>query len=259
MVAMATWSPQTYLKFEAERTRPARELLAAIPLERPRLIFDLGCGPGNSTDLLHGRFPDAEVIGIDSSTEMLVEARRRLPDLRFMEADLTQWSPGRPPGLLFGNAVMQWVPGHLAVLERLFASLAPGGVLAVQMPDNDGEPSHSAMHEVAGFGPWRDRFVEPIARESIHAPGVYYDMLRPLAAEIDIWHTVYNHPMEGHAGIVEWVKGTGLRPYLDRIDEADREAFLAAYLAALASAYQVRTDGRVLLRFPRLFIVAVRG
>jgi trans-aconitate 2-methyltransferase len=254
-----TWSPGQYLKFEDQRSRPARELLARVPLERPARVIDVGCGPGNSTALLAERFPDAEIVGLDTSGEMLAAARDRLPDVAFIEASIATWTPEAPFDLIFGNAVFQWVPDHLGVLERLLATCPPGGVLAMQVPDNLGEPSHLLMAETALAGPWRERFATPIAREVIPPPSTYYDRLKPDASTVDIWHVTYSHILDGPAAIVEWVKGTGLRPYLDRLEPGEREDYLAGYTQRIAAAYPPLVDGRVMLRFPRLFVVATKG
>jgi trans-aconitate 2-methyltransferase len=253
------WNARQYLKFEDERTRPPRDLLAQVPLRSARRVFDLGCGPANSTELLIERFPDAEVIGLDSSANMLTQARERLPGGVFMQADLTTWTPQEPTDLLFANAVFQWVPNHEAVLPRLLQALPEGGVLAVQMPDNTDEPCLALMREVASKGPWAATLTKAnAARDELPRPGAYYDLLRPLCANIDIWHTVYNHVMDGPEGIVEWFKGSALRPFLSALDPEMQAGFLAAYTAEIARSYPARFDGRVLLRFPRLFIVAAR-
>jgi len=256
---MTTWSAAQYVKFEDERSRPAAELLARVPLDQARRVVDLGCGPGNSTELLVARFPSAEIIGLDSSPEMLAAARKRLPACTFVEADVAAWTPRPATDLLFSNAVFHWVPDHHAVLARLLAALAPGGVLALQVPDNLGEPTEMIVHEMAETGPWKEKFVEPIQREPISAPADYYDLLRPLAARVDIWATAYSHILSSPAAILEWVKGTGLRPYLARLDADEERAWLAEYESRLAEAYPPRVDGRVLFRFPRLFMVAVRA
>lgn len=255
------WSAAQYLKFEDERTRPARDLLAQVPADLVAgMVHDLGCGPGNSTELLVARFPGRGVRGVDNAGDMLKAARRRLPGVDFVECDLATWRPPEPAALLFANAVFQWLPDHLALLARLMDGLRPGGVLAVQMPDNLTEPSHILMEESALSGPWRDAFAEGTPRRKpLPAPSAYFDALGPKSARVDVWHTAYNHPMATAADIVEWVKGTGLRPYLDRIPAEHYPGFLADYESRIAKAYAPMADGRRLLRFPRIFITAVKG
>jgi trans-aconitate 2-methyltransferase len=253
------WSARQYLKFEDERTRPPRDLLAQVPLQSPRRVIDLGCGPGNSTELLIERFPDAEVIGLDSSPDMLRQARERLPGRPFVAGDIATWNPDERTDLLFANAVFQWVPDHAAVLARLLERLPQGGVLAVQMPDNTTEPALALMRETASAGPWAAKLAtESAARDDLPTIGAYYDLLRPRCSHLDIWHTVYNHVMAGPQGVVEWFKGSALRPFVSPLDEDMRNGFVAAYTARIAQAYPARYDGKVLLRFPRLFILAVR-
>jgi len=254
---MADWSPSTYLKFEDERTRPARDLLAQVPLTAPKTVIDMGCGPGNSTELLAERWPEARVTGLDSSPNMLAEARKRLPAATFAEADATTWTPAPGTDLVFANAIYQWVPDHLTQLPKVLAALPEGGVLAVQMPDNMAEPSHRLMREVAAEGPWAAKLAGA-ARMPLPSVTTYYDALKPHCRRLDIWHTIYNHPLDGPAAIVEWVKSTGLRPFIDPLAPDERAEFLSRYLARIAEAYPPAEDGKVLLRFPRLFIVGVR-
>jgi trans-aconitate 2-methyltransferase len=254
---MNDWSAQQYLKFEDDRTRPPRDLLAQVPLRDARRVVDLGCGPGNSTELLIERYPQAEVSGIDSSPDMLRQARERLPGHTFVQGDLSTWSPAAGTDLLFGNAVFQWVPDHPTVLRRLLQALPEGGVLAVQMPDNTSEPALVLMREVARTGAWAGK-LEEAARDDLPTPGAYYDLLKPHCRHIDIWHIIYRHVMAGPGSIVEWFKGSALRPYLSGLDAELAGQFLAAYGAEIAKAYPAQFDGRVLLRFPRLFIVAAR-
>ena len=260
---MFAWSAAQYLKFEGERTRPARDLLvqaaAALAPNQPGVIYDLGCGPGNSTELLCARFPDAKVIGVDSSATMLQEARQNLPEVAFEEADLATWTAKEPAELLFANAVYQWLPNHHLQFRRQLVTLKPGGVLAVQMPDNFKEPTHLLMRVTAARQTFAAKIevAHPI-RAALPPAAFYYDLLRPLAAKIDIWYTIYYHVLADAAAIVEWMMGTGLRPYLAPLSEAEKAVYLADYLDAIARAYPAQQDGQVLLRFPRLFIVAVR-
>lgn len=254
------WSADQYLKFEDERTRPARDLLAQVPLSGADAVYDLGCGPANSTELLVERFGSAAVSGLDSDPDMLEKARQRLPGLSFTQADLADWQPETPADLLYANAVFQWLPDHLTILDRLMDSLKSGGVLAVQMPDNLNEPSHLMMEESGAAGPWAPAFAGGrMRRTPLAPPSAYIDRLAPKAARIDVWHTIYNHPMANAGAIVEWVKGTGLRPYLDKVGPENRDAFVADYTTRIDKAYPPIANGRRLLRFPRLFVVAVKA
>ena len=232
------WSARQYLKFEDERTRPPRDLLAQVPLASPRRVVDLGCGPGNSTELLIERYPQAEVIGLDSSPDMLRQARERLPVLHASSRPISRtWNPQEGTDLLFANAVFQWVPDHPAVLRRLLERLPEGGVLAVQMPDNTNEPALALMREVAKSGPWAAEVgLAAAARDDLPTPAAYYDLLKPLCAHLDIWHTVYNHVMAGPEAIVEWFKGSALRPFLVRARPRTCAAVLSPTIARASPA-----------------------
>lgn len=256
---MTDWNPAQYLTFADERTRPARDLLAHVPLVTARRVYDLGCGPGNSTALLVSRFRHAHVTGIDNSPAMLEAARAACPAADFGFGDLSIWLPPEQPDLLFSSATFQWVPDHLHVLERLAASLRAGGVLAVQMPDNLGEPSHRLMQKAAALGTWAAKLqAAAAARDVLPGAETYYARLKPHFTRLEIWHTIYNHPLDGVDGIVSWLGATGLRPFLAPLTAEEGEAFLAAYRVMLARAYPPQADGKVLLRFPRLFLVGVR-
>ncbi len=255
-----SWSPQQYTKFEDERTRPARALLQAVPTVRVKAAADLGCGPGNSTDLIAARFPDASIVGVDNSPEMLEAARQRLPHIRFQLSSIEEWSEAGPWDLIYANAALQWVPDHQTLLPALAARLAPGGSLAVQMPDNLQEASHAAMRTIALQKQFVAKLADAIdARTKLGSADWYYALLRPLCSRVDVWRTTYFHPLAGGIdAIVEWVKGTALMPYLNPLSETARETFVAAYKAELAKDYTVMDSGTVLLPFPRLFIVAMR-
>ena len=253
-----TWSADQYVKFEEERTRPVWDLVARIPDSGVRRAADIGCGPGNSTEVLRARFPKAEIVGIDSSPDMIAAARRRLPDIAFDVADIEEWDDAGFDVIL-ANAAIQWIPDHEALLPALMAKLAPGGALAVQTPDNLDEPSHRLMREIAAEGPWAGKLANAAkARAARHEADWYFRLLRRCATRVDVWRTTYFHPLMGAGAIVEWVKGTGLRPFLDPLEAEEREAYLARYEAAITEAYPVEADGVVLLPFPRLFFVASR-
>ena len=255
---MADWNPDLYRRFEDERTRPAAELLARVPLDRALRVVDVGCGPGNSTELLARRFGPEAVSGFDTSDAMLEDARKRLPGTRFFRADAATWAPETPPDLIYSNAALQWVPDHRTLIPHLFGLLAPGGVLAVQMPDNLAEPSHRAMRDTAADGPWSHLNGEAAKARADRMLSLeaYYDLLAPRAASVDVWRTAYQHPMDSASAIVSWVRATGLRPFVDPLPEDLQAAYLAAYETRIAAAYPARADGKRLLAFPRLFIVA---
>ena len=255
---MLDWNPALYRRYEDERTRPAQELLARVPLSGAAHVVDLGCGPGNSTELLANRFPTAKVVGTDNSEAMLASARERLPQARFELSDIATWAPqDQAPDLIYANAALQWVPDHEQLIPRLFAALAPGGVLAIQMPDNREEPTHRLMRAVAAEAPWAEPIGNADRLRTLLLPlGGYYDLLAPGAAKVDVWHTIYQHPMANAAAIVEWVRGTGLKPFVDRLPADLQASYLAEYERRVDQAYPVRTDGKRLLAFPRMFIVA---
>ena len=256
-----SWSAVQYTKFEEERNRPIHDLLSQIPSTTVLNALDLGCGPGNSTELLLQRFPNAIVTGIDSSDNMLEAARKRLPGVRFEKDDITLLHTVTSSyDVILANASLHWVPDHASLLKNLASKLSPGGSLAVQIPDNLNEPTHRLMREVASAGPWAERLADASnAREDRHAADWYYTALSAHTQHVNIWRTTYHHPLAGGAGaVVEWFKGSGLRPYMEPLDESDRTLFLARYETAIAEAYPSLPDGTVLLPFPRLFFVATR-
>jgi trans-aconitate 2-methyltransferase len=256
---LADWNAGQYLKFEDERTRPSIDLLRRVPLEEATNCVDIGCGPGNSTELIARRYPAARVLGLDNSPDMLAKARARLPDRDFEETDIANWQTQERFDLIFANAVLQWLPDHPGLLARLVSFLKDGGCLAVQMPNNLYEPSHRLMVQVAREGPWAEKLsFAAQARETIGSFEDYYAWLRQAGCSVDIWQTIYVHPLDGAEAIVEWFKSTGLKPYLDRLSTEERSEYLSRYQAAIAEAYPVQQDGKVLLRFPRLFFVAQR-
>lgn len=255
-----TWSAKQYVAFEDERTRPARDLLADLPPGDVRSAIDIGCGPGNSTQLLVERFSGATVRGVDSSADMIEAARQRLPQVQFDTVDIGSWNDSGPFDVIFANAVLQWLPDHDTLLPSLVARLTEGGSLAIQMPDTLNQPSHRLMREVAAAGPWAGKLADAAGqRTDIASASDYYSMLKPHCSRVDVWLTTYHHPLaQGASGVVEWFKGSGLRPFLQPLNDTEKAQFLEQYLAAVEQAYPVLPDGSVLLPFPRLFIVATR-
>ncbi|MGB3742540.1 MAG: trans-aconitate 2-methyltransferase [Castellaniella sp.] len=255
-----TWSAAQYALFESERTRPVRDLLAAVPPREVAWAADLGCGPGNSTEILQRFHPDAAICGVDSSADMLAAARGRLPDVRFKQADIATWDPGQPYDLILANASLQWIPDHAALFPRLAAQLAPGGSLAIQMPDNQQEPVKTLMRQVATAPRWSARIGdERSTRFPQHPVPWYYNLLIAHCQRVDIWRTVYWHMLPGGvADIVQWFKGSALRPFLAQLSPDEQTAFLDTYQQALVPAYPAQADGSVLLPIPRLFLIATR-
>ena len=255
-----SWSAAQYVKFEEERTRPVRELVARIPLANVASAADIGCGPGNSTEVLRERFPHAHIVGVELFGRHDRRGAQAPPRHRLRGRRYSAMAPeAEPLDVILANAVLQWIPGHETLLPALIARLNPGGALAVQTPDNLDEPTHRLMREIAGTGPWAAKLKDAAkARAERRGAEWYFRLLRAHASHVDVWRTTYCHPLAGAQAVVEWVKGTGLRPFIDPLDESEREAYLARYEAAIAEAYPAEADGIVLLPFPRLFFVATR-
>ena len=256
MFSPVAWDPAQYLKFADHRLRPAVDLLNRIDAAAPAEIYDLGAGAGNVTRLLKARWPGAHVTGVDESREMLAKAAAAAPEITWQRADLATWRPPRPADVVYSNAAFHWLGGHDRLFPALLSAVAPGGVLAVQMPRNFSAPSHTAIAEAARSGPWRTT-LEPLLRPApVAEPAFYFDVLAPHAAAIDIWETEYVQVLEGEHPVKEWTKGTWLKPLLDALDEPERGRFETCYAELVARAYPRRADGRTLFPFRRLFIVA---
>jgi trans-aconitate 2-methyltransferase len=259
-----SWEPGRYLNFAGERQRPALDLLARIPDIEAAVIADIGCGPGTLLPLLRARWPAARVLGIDSSPAMLKAAREAFPkaewpDVAWVEADAATWRSETPPNLIFSNATFHWLADHAALLPRLMEQLPSGGVLAVQMPDTRHGEWRSILRELAAedrWARWLSGFATPAHTESMAA---YHRILAPLAAQLDIWSSEYLHILDGPAAIVDWTRGAGARPYLDRLPEIEKESFLAAYEERIAAAYPTAFEGRCPFVFRRIFLVAARS
>ena len=264
---MSGWNPNQYLKFAAERTQPCRDLAARIAVSNPRRVIDLGCGPGNSTAVLRDRWPDAEFTGLDSSAEMIERARREHPRETWIAGDIAEWAAandGADDGqfdVVFSNAALQWVEDHATVYPQLLSRVAPGGALAIQIPGNIDALPHRLMREVAASPEWKGSFPPGKVREwHHHEMEFYYDTLAPAAARLDLWATEYLHILPDVDAIVEWYRGTGLRPFLEVLEtDAGRHRFTADYLASLRPHFPPRAAGGVLFPFRRIFLVAYKG
>ena len=255
-----SWDPAQYERYKAYRDRPALDLMVQIHADlAPREIWDLGCGTGEHAALLKRRHPTAVVHGLDSSPDMLARARERAEDIDWVEQGVQDWSPATPPDLIFTNAALQWAPDHQTLMPRLVGTLAPGGVFACQMPISFVAPQHTILREVASEPRWADRLAEVRGVRPVAEPQDYYGWLAPLSASVDIWSTTYLHALTGEDPVVDWMLGSGLRPYVEALSsDADRSLFLDAYRRRLKPAFPRRSDGTTLLPFPRLFLVARR-
>ncbi|GAA2825928.1 trans-aconitate 2-methyltransferase [Kitasatospora paracochleata] len=259
---MTTWDPQQYLRYADERTRPFRELLDRVPVLPPApVVLDIGCGPGNSTAELRHRWPDARLTGLDNSAEMLATARseRGEPSAEYVLADAATYDPApAAPDLIASNATLQWVPGHLELLPRWAAALRPGGVLAFQVPGNFDAPSHTLLTELRTSARWRDVLGDDAVRAGVHDPGRYLEALLDAGCTADVWETTYSTVLTGPDPVLEWVRGTALRPVLARLaDPVERAAFEEEYGALLREAYPAGAHGTV-FPFRRIFAVGVR-
>ncbi len=254
---ISTWDPNIYLRFTDHRLRPALDLMARVPLAAARTVYDLGCGPGNVTKLLLERWKGARLTGVDASPEMLEKARA-MPGIAWQQADLSTWKPEAPADIIYSNAALHWLDDHASLFPRLFAQVASGGVLAVQMPRQHLNPSHRILFELAHEARWAPLVLRAIRENPVLEPGRYYQWLAGDAAEIDIWETEYLHVLEGKDAVLNWVMGSLLRPVLDRLDKAYHEEFMRIYGERLAVAYPRRADGKTLLPFRRLFVIAKR-
>ena len=299
--AGGAWNPELYMRFGDERTQPVVDLgrgfgalsypaspsprphaapfipamlvcvltVARIPLPAAsvRRVVDLGCGPGNSTEVLAQRYPETEsVVGVDNSAAMLRRASEvyaHQPRWSWVEADVAAWADAPEAAgrydVVLSNATLHWLPNHSTLLPKLWRAVAPGGVLAVQMPRNFDAPSHTLIAALAREGPWAAKLEGAREASLVHPPAFYYDVLAALApADVALWETEYYHVLPGPESVVDWVRGTALRPFLSRLSDDEQTAFVRDYTARIADAYPVRPSGRVVFPFRRLFFVAVK-
>jgi trans-aconitate 2-methyltransferase len=256
---MPSWDADLYLKFASERTQPSVDLISRISLAHPSRIIDLGCGPGNSTAMLRQRWPAAEMTGLDNSREMINAASQAYPGWMWVEGDIATWTTAVPFDLVFSNAALHWVANHAEVMPHLLRQVLPQGALAIQMPAHFRSPVHELMIETAKDPAWQDCMENAIHAIRVERPAFYYDLLHPLASKLDLWETEYIHVMNSPAAILEWIRGTGLRPFLEALPfEEQKRSFEELFHAGLTKAYPAQKDGSVLFPFRRLFILAYR-
>lgn len=256
---MIKWNASHYLRYGTERTRAAADLLARINLRTPHNIVDIGCGPGNSTALLWRRWPESKVVGIDNSTEMITAARETHPDRQWLQCDASQWNPTTTFALIFSNAALMWLPEHENLVQRLFSKVAPGGALAFQIPSANYAMVRRLIFDISHAAQWEEKMHSPRSLLTMESPAFYYDTLVADASSLDIWETEYMHVMDSHMAIVDWIRSTGLRPFLEALDtEAQRQTFTNELYQRVTTAYELRLDGKVLFPFRRTFVIAYR-
>jgi len=256
---MPQWDAGVYLKFASERTQPSIDLIRRINLDSPRRIIDLGCGPGNSTEALRRRWSQSAVTGLDNSVQMIEEARRTYPQGTWEAGDAASWRAADPFDLVFSNAMLQWLPDHANLCRHLMDQVAPGGALAVQMPAHYDSPLHREIFEVSKNPAWDNRMQAARTALTREPPSFYYDTLQPLSSHLDLWETSYYHIVDGPEAVLEWYRGTGLRPYLEALpSEDDRRRFEHLLLERYTITYPRRASGKSLFPFRRLFFVAYR-
>ena len=259
------WNPSQYLQYEDARLRPAIDLALRVPLASPRDLVDLGCGAGNVAAWLAERWPGASIEGVDGDEAMLARARERTagdPRFRWTRADLGQWRPSGMPDLVYSNAALHWIDDHRSVFPRLMQSVAPGGALAVQMPDNFGAPSHAELFATARSERWRAKLAPLVRDAPVASPADYHDWLAPHANSIDAWRTEYLQRLaprdDGEHPVVAWMRGSALIPFVAALPADAARAFVTEVAERIERAYPRRGDGSVLFPFRRLFVVATR-
>ena len=255
---MLDWNPEQYEKFIKDRTQPAIDLANRLEVKEAKRILDLGCGTGNSTKILKDRFPNARVIGADNSDEMLFKAKKTHPDIEFIHLD-AGGDLSEVKGkfdIVFSNACLQWIPNHEILLPKLMSLLRQGGVLAVQIPIQSEHPVHIIMNELVTTAKWKDKLSQ--RNYNNLSTSEYYDVLSGISDDFEVWETIYCHRMPSYESIIEWYKGTGLRPYLEQLSETDAEDFVSDVYREMKNRYKIQSNGEIMFRFPRLFFIAKR-
>ena len=256
---MLDWNPDQYLKFAGERTQPSIDLASKIRVEEPGSVIDIGCGPGNSTEVLRSRWPNARLTGLDSSDDMIKKAKSDFSDIEWMKGDATTFDFKKEYDVVFSNAALQWMQDHETLIPRLYRIVKAGGALAVQVPADQDSPVRRSLLSVSSRDNWSgytsgcDRLINYRTAE------YYYDILAKVSSRFDLWESVYYHILDSPAAVIEWYKGTAMRPFLERLpDDENRKKFQEEVFAGCKDQYQVRRNGKVLYPFRRIFFVAYK-
>lgn len=256
---MNEWNPEQYLQFKSERTQPAIDLVSRINIVHPGSIIDIGCGPGNSTQILVNRWPDSEVVGLDNSTAMIEKARQDYPDQKWIVGNAENIDPEIKFDLIFSNATLQWIPHHEKFLPKLFNCANPGGAFAVQIPKFKNMPINVAIETVANYDNWIKYTKGCEELFTLKDPGFYYDIINKLAIRVELWETSYFHILNSQESIIDFIRTTGLKPYLERLPSDEmRSEFEHDVLTECKKYYKVQSDGKVLFPFERLFFIGYK-
>jgi trans-aconitate 2-methyltransferase len=254
-----TWNPDLYLRFKKERTQPSIDLVTRIESNKPKRIIDIGCGPGNSTEILRDRWKRAEIIGLDNSKQMIEKAEESYPRGKWILADASDFDPDESFDIVFSNAALQWMPNHERLIPHLLSLVSPGGVLAFQVPNNQKSDIHQSLYEATlepRFREYTDRVKHILNYQS--GP-YYYDLLSPKVTNLEMWETTYYHILDNHEELLNWYKSTGMRPYLEALPDNLVEDFVDSVRGKCKERYTVQSDGKVIYPFNRLFAVAYAG
>lgn len=256
---MESWNSVQYLMFKNERTQPAIDLVNRIYIDKPKKIIDIGCGPGNSTQVLAEKFPNAYILGIDNSSDMIKAAKRDYTDIDFKIYDASNdlSGLGNDFDIVFSNACIQWIPDHSKLLKNMMSLLKPGGVFAVQTPMNYEEPIHKIISEVSQSEKWKEEFKNPRIFYNL-TQSEYFDLLSEISSDFSMCETIYYHKLKSHKDIMEWYRSTGLRPYLSALSDEKKKAFEQEIYERIIEEYPVQKNGNVIFRFPRFFFTAIQ-
>lgn len=256
---MSDWNAQLYLKFKKERTQPSIDLINRLNFQNPKKVIDIGCGPGNSTALLKKHYPDAYILGVDSSPNMIEKAVKECPDIDFMLFDASKDFDmlDRDFDIVFSNACIQWVPDHKRLLTDMMSILNPGGIMAVQVPNQVEMSINSVISEVTKSDKWKSKFRSERKFHNL-AEEEYFDLLYEISSDFSMWKTIYFHRLPSQESIVEWYKSTGLRPYLEVLNDDEKSDFEKDILQKVKEHYPICAGGEVIFRFYRLFFIAKR-